>query len=129
MKTREPSTKNTPEAATATKPSFQDRLWKFLSCPNLAAPPESPDPPAAPGPLRSPPPRQPAPPKPPAAGRSATVGGGIRIGIRSAHDFFAVSIRITDMGLLSDFGFRISSYTLHITSDLLHSPLTSKLSV
>ncbi len=93
------------------------RLRDWLSCPNLANPPE-PIPgvkPAAERPSRKPH-SWPLP-----QGRAAKIGDGRKLILHSAQKAFVISFRAADYGLLMEFSLWIAQYGLRITADRLDS--------
>jgi hypothetical protein len=108
------------EKAVTAGHGFWDKVMDFLSCPNLAAPEARQSQRTRTLPRSIETARsaiQPAVPE-----KTSRFGGGLKLAVCSARNFFAASIRITDMGLLTDFGIRIFTYSFHLTSDLLDSP-------
>jgi hypothetical protein len=99
--------------------TFQKLLRSWLSCPNLAKP-SDPTPAATSGPAAQPGcGRSKSKRNPESQGRAARIGTGRKLGIQTAHDFCAVSVRIADLGLLMECSVRIAGFSFRVTSDLL----------
>jgi hypothetical protein len=89
-----------------TKNAFWERLRRALSCPELA---KDFDPAAHPRP------RKPKWPEP--KGRAPRFGNARKVTVHSANDFFSVSYRIADYGLLREFSLRIWDYRVRLICD------------
>ena len=116
MKSDEPARVNSlPEPpASAARPqgearsgsAFWERLRRWLSCPELAKDFDR---------SALPRPRKPKWPEP--KGRAPIIGNARKVTIHSAHDFYAVSYRVADYGLLMEFSLRIWDYRISLTCD------------
>ena len=99
--------------------NLKERLRRWLACPNLAPPPEAmPAKPEGQAECRRPM-RRWRDKWPEFPSRPAKIGPGRSVTIESAHDFLAVTFRIADFGLLTEFSLRVASFSVRITEDLL----------
>jgi len=110
-----------PAAKNSRLEKLQRLLQSWLSCPNLAKPSDSTPAPTAGAAARPGRERPKSKRNPESQGRAAKIGTGRKLGIQTAHDFCAVSVRIADLGLLMECSFRIAGFSFRVTSDLLES--------